>query len=42
MAPVGRKTNLFLLVPLSAFAALIIGLGMYLTLCKNSNIPLPC
>lgn len=38
----GLKTNLFLLVPLSAFAAVIIGAGMYLTLCRNSNVPLPC
>ena len=38
----GRKTNIFLLVPLSAFAAVIIGFGMYMTLCKNSNIPLNC
>jgi len=36
----GRKTNFFLLVPLAAFAAIIIGFGMYMTICKNSNIPI--
>ena len=39
---VGTKTNLLLLVPLSAFAAAVLGMGMYLTLCKNSTVPLPC
>ena len=38
----GRKTNLFILVPLAAFAAIIIGFGMYNTICKNSNVPISC
>ncbi|CAI9831572.1 conserved hypothetical protein [Nitrosopumilaceae archaeon] len=38
----GRWTNALLLVPLSVFAALVLGGGMYLTLCKNSNVSLPC
>jgi len=38
----GLKTNLFILVPLAAFAAIILGAGMYLTLCKNALVPLPC
>lgn len=39
---VGYKTKIFLLIPLAAFACVILGFGMYMTLCKNSNIPLPC
>jgi len=38
----GRKTNIFILIPLAAFATLILGIGMYNTLCKNANIPLSC
>lgn len=38
----GKKTNFFILVPLIVFAAIILGFGMYNTLCKNSNIPLNC
>ena len=38
----GLKTKIFLLIPLAAFACVVLGLGMYLTLCKNSNIPLNC
>jgi hypothetical protein len=38
----GRKTNIFLLIPLATFAAIIIGFGMYNTICKNSNIPINC
>ena len=38
----GRKTKIFLLIPLAAFASVILGFGMYMTLCKNSNIPLNC
>jgi len=38
----GRKTNFFILIPLSVFGAIIFGLGMYMTLCKDSNIPLGC
>ncbi|MGA0297319.1 MAG: hypothetical protein ACO3K2_08310 [Nitrosopumilaceae archaeon] len=33
----GRKTNIFILIPLAAFSALILGAGMYMTICKNSN-----
>jgi len=39
---VGRKTNIFILIPLIVFATIILGFGMYNTLCKNVNIPLPC
>lgn len=38
----GYKTKIFLLIPLTAFACIILGFGMYMTLCKNSNIPLNC
>lgn len=38
----GLKTNLFVLVPLAAFAAVILGFGVYNTVCKNSHIPLNC
>ncbi|AJM92620.1 conserved exported protein of unknown function [Nitrosopumilus piranensis] len=38
----GRKTNFFILIPLAAFATLIIGAGMYMTLCKNALVSLPC
>jgi hypothetical protein len=38
----GLKTKVFLLIPLTVFATIIFGLGMYMTLCKNSNIPLLC
>ena len=38
----GKKTNFFILIPLSIFAAVVIGFGVYNTLCKNSNIPLNC
>ena len=38
----GRKTNIFILVPLATFAAIIIGFGMYNTICKNSNVPISC
>jgi len=38
----GRKTNIFILIPLSIFASIIFGFGMFNTLCKNSNIPLSC
>ena len=34
----GKKTNIFILIPLAAFSALILGAGMYMTLCKNSNL----
>ena len=42
MCGVGRKANFLILVPLAAFAAAIIGFGMYNTICKNSNIPINC
>jgi len=38
----GRKANIFILIPLVAFGTIIFGFGMYNTLCKNVNIPLPC
>ena len=38
----GKKTNFFILIPLAIFAAVVIGFGVYNTLCKNSNIPLNC
>jgi len=38
----GLKTKIFILIPLAAFATIILGFGMYNTLCKNVNIPLPC
>jgi len=38
----GLKTNIFILIPLALFAAVILGFGMYNTLCKDANIPLPC
>ena len=38
----GTKTNMLILVPLAIFAAAILGTGMYMTLCKNSLVPLPC
>ncbi len=38
----GLKTKIFLLIPLGVFASVILGFGMYMTLCKNSNIPLSC
>ena len=38
----GPKTKIFLLIPLGVFACVILGFGMYMTLCKNSNIPLDC
>ena len=38
----GRKTKIFVLLPLAVYAAVVIGFGMYMTLCKNSNIPLSC
>ncbi len=38
----GRITKLLVLVPLTAFGVVVLGFGMYLTLCKNSNIPLDC
>ena len=31
----GKKTNFFILVPLATFAAIIIGFGMYNTICKK-------
>ena len=38
----GLKTNIFILIPLGAFAALILGLGMYMTICKNSIVGFDC
>ena len=38
----GRLTKFLVLVPLTAFGVVILGFGMYLTLCKNSNIPFDC
>ena len=38
----GKKTNFFILIPLAAFAAIIIGFEIYTTLCKTANIPLNC
>jgi hypothetical protein len=35
---VGLKTKIFILIPLSVFSAIILGFGMYNTLCKNSNL----
>jgi len=38
----GLKTKIFILIPLATFATIIFGLGMYMTLCKNSLIGLNC
>jgi hypothetical protein len=38
----GIKTKVFVLVPLAVFAAIILGFGMYNTLCKNSVLGLNC
>ncbi|MCA9811469.1 MAG: hypothetical protein KC483_01225 [Nitrosarchaeum sp.] len=39
---VGIKTKIFVLVPLAVFAAIILGAGMYMTICKNSLVGLNC
>ena len=38
----GLKTKVFLLIPLSAFAAIVFGVALYVGLCKSSAIPLNC
>jgi len=38
----GRKTNVFILIPLATLASVILGFAIYNTLCKNANIPLGC
>ena len=38
----GLKANIFVIVPLAVFAAVIFGFGLYNTLCKNSNVSLNC
>jgi len=38
----GRKTNILILVPLSIFASIIFGFGIFNTVCKNANIPIGC
>ncbi len=38
----GKKANLFILVPLASLAAIVIGFGMYNTICKNSSVPISC
>lgn len=34
----GLRTNVLVLVPLAAFAAVIFGFGIYNTVCKNSHV----
>lgn len=36
----GRMTKIFVLVPLTVFAVIIFGFGIYNTLCKNAHINL--
>ena len=38
----GLKTKIFILVPLAIFGAIILGFGMYNTLCKDSLVGLNC
>jgi hypothetical protein len=38
----GLKTKIFVLIPLALFGAIILGFGMYDTLCKNSVVGLNC
>jgi hypothetical protein len=33
----GLKTKIFLLIPLSVGAAIVMGVAMYNNICKNSN-----
>jgi len=33
----GLKTKIFILIPLSAFALIVMGIAVYNTVCKNSN-----
>jgi len=38
----GLKTKIFILVPLAVFAAIILGFGMYNTICKNAVVGINC
>ena len=38
----GLKTKVFILIPLIIFSGIILGFGMYNTICKNSVIGLNC
>jgi hypothetical protein len=38
----GLKVKIFVLVPLIIFAAIILGFGMYNTICKNSVVGINC
>ena len=37
-----NMTKIFIIIPLTAFAIVIFGFGIYNTICKNSNIALDC
>jgi len=38
----GLKTKIFILIPLALFAAIILGFGMYNTICKNTVVGINC
>jgi hypothetical protein len=38
----GLKTKILVLIPLAIFAAIILGFGMYNTICKNTLVGINC
>lgn len=40
MSPLLSK--ILIIIPLSAFAVIVFGIGIYNTLCKNANIQIGC
>ncbi len=36
----GMKSNLLIVLPMAIFGAIILGFGIYNTICKNANVTL--